>query len=303
MNTPASPSLPAGIDAARPRASIIVPCYKSLGTVKELLTSLARQVGAPPFEIILIDNGPTDGLPALVAHHAAALNIKLVMALDGQGTAFARNVGVRAASGGDLLFVDHDDTVDERYVKAMTDALVEHEFVCSRVDFKVLNSGVAATMDNQFQTSGVSQLAGASAVLHGSGGTLGIRRETCEKIGPFAEDVPFCDDTDFCIRAHLGGVVLQFVPEAILHYRLRAGARATFRQRMNWGRAEALVFRKYASVLDWHPPVRSQLRQWRAIIRRLPRIRHAHGRLWLATYAGICVGRLIGSLENFVFFI
>lgn len=300
MNTP-STSARTFPDAL---TSVVVPCYKSLSTLRELIGSLVRQVDAPPFEVVLVDNGPTDGIAVLAAENAALLDIKLVAATDGSGTAYARNVGVRSSSGSYLLFVDHDDTVNEHYVRAMTDALKEHEFVCSRVDFRALNPPIMEIPQNQFQQTGVNWLSGTKPVLYGSGGTLGVRRETYDRIGPFAEDVPYCDDVDLCIRAHLAGVVLTFVPDAVLHYRLRSGVRATFRQRMHWGQAEVLVYKRHGAALGWTaPPVMAQLREWRVLLRRLPWIRHARGRMALATYAGVRVGRLLGSIAYLTFFI
>jgi GT2 family glycosyltransferase len=271
--------------------------------VKDLLDTLVRQVDPPPFEVLLVDNGPTDGLADLVANDAARLNVRLVLATARHGTAYARNVGARAADGANLLFIDHDDTVDEHYVRAMSDALREHRFVCAKVDFKLLNRPSIGWPFNEFQQSGTNWLPAPNPVLFGSGGSLGLRREVYDAVGPFAEDIPCCDDLDFCIRAHLAGITLRFVPEAVLHYRLRDCLRSTFRQRVNWGRAEAFVFKKHSAAIGWAtPPLKRQLNDWWLLLWNLRWAPTDPGRMWLATYAGVRVGRLIGSLEHHVWF-
>lgn len=299
---------PADGDGGDSLTSVIVPCYRSLSTLQDLIVSLEQQSDAPPFEVVLVDNGPTSGIEGLVSDHSALLDIKLVAATAGAGTAYARNVGVRSASGDILLFVDHDDTVGERYLRAMTHALTEHRFVCSRIDFKVLNAAYFSawpfSVYTQFQQSGAIVIRGTKPVHFGSGGTLGLRREVYDKVGPFAEDIPYCDDIDFCIRAHLAAEMLTFVPDAVLHYRLREGIRKTFRQRLNWSKAEALVYKKHASAIGWvTPDIRQHLRDWWFLVRSFRYIRSPWGRMWLATWGGERVGRLLGSISCLVFFL
>ncbi|MEO8313447.1 MAG: glycosyltransferase [Pseudomonadota bacterium] len=307
MNTPAVPSLAFRADdhGDKVTTSVVIPCYLSLSTLKELISSLAQQIDAPRFEVVLVDNGPTPGLQELANANKALLDITLVMATQGTGTAYARNVGIRSASGSNILLVDHDDTVEQQYVRAMTNALKEHQFVCAKLDLKALNPPYFLNPPfDQYQQTEVTRFPGGNPVPFASGGTLGFRREVYVKVGPFAEDVPYCDDIDFCIRAHMAGVPLKFVPDAVLNYRLRKGVRKTFLQRLNWGRAEVLVFKKYAATAGLSAPALSeQLLSWRALFRRAPWIRFDWGRMWLATYGGNRVGRLIGSILYLCFFL
>jgi hypothetical protein len=74
----------------------------------------------------------------------------------------------------------------------------------------------------------------------GYGGTLGMRRNTFERLGGFAEGFAG-EDVDFGIRAHKSGLTLTFVSDAVLHYRYPTTLRGFFRQGRSYGFAGTMV--------------------------------------------------------------
>jgi GT2 family glycosyltransferase len=86
--------------------SVIVPLYNSPGQAAECLAAIAASGGPKP-EVIAVDDGSTDGTPAV----AAAAGARLVRLERNSGPAAARNAGARVASGEILLFVDQDVVV------------------------------------------------------------------------------------------------------------------------------------------------------------------------------------------------
>ena len=90
--------------------SVIVPAWNAAGSILRTLESIASQTLAPR-ETIVIDDGSTDGTPALVRDFIAAhpgLDIRLIEQPNA-GAAAARNAGLRAATAGYLAFLDSDD--------------------------------------------------------------------------------------------------------------------------------------------------------------------------------------------------
>src|SRR4051812_42896987 len=113
--------------------SVIIPCYNAAETIGVQLDALTTQPCAEPFEIIVADNGSTDGTRGVVFRHQAHFpHLRIVDASARRGSACARNVGARMAAGDKLAFCDADDEVAPRWVAAISEALDRHDFVASR---------------------------------------------------------------------------------------------------------------------------------------------------------------------------
>jgi glycosyltransferase involved in cell wall biosynthesis len=83
--------------------SVVIPARNAARTIGAVLTALAGQT-VPPDEVILVDDGSTDGTPAIAEAHGAC-----VVATGGGALAGgARNAGWEAASGDVVCFLDSD---------------------------------------------------------------------------------------------------------------------------------------------------------------------------------------------------
>lgn len=91
-----------------PTVSVIIPVYNVLPYLERCVRSVLRQTRQPN-EVLLIDDGSTDGSSALCDALAAANASVHVVHQANQGLAGARNTGVRQAQGDYLLFLDADD--------------------------------------------------------------------------------------------------------------------------------------------------------------------------------------------------
>jgi GT2 family glycosyltransferase len=270
-------------------ASVVVPTFNSGPRLTQLLDALVAQELGATWEVVIADNGSTDGSLQLVERYRGALpGLTVITATERQGSAYARNAGARAASGDLLLFVDHDDVPGDGYVRAMVRALSEHRLVCGRLEGDRLNPEWSTRLRPLPQDS--EPIAEFGFLPWGSGGTLGVRRDLFEELGGFQE-LPYVDDIDFCWRAQLRGAQLAFVPDAVLHYRHRSTVWAMFKQARFWGAAEYRLQRRYRAygAPDTHSPW--EWETWRPLVRHIPRLRHRAGRAWLATRFGNTLGR------------
>lgn len=112
------------IDASRRQAdvSVIMPAYQSAATIERALTSIASQT-LQPLEVIVVDDGSTDGTFEIAhnfADHMNGIPLK-VYRQDNQGPGAARNRALREASATYVAFLDSDDEwLAEKIARSMT---------------------------------------------------------------------------------------------------------------------------------------------------------------------------------------
>ncbi|HKV06504.1 MAG TPA: glycosyltransferase family A protein, partial [Thermoanaerobaculia bacterium] len=128
-------------DLARPlKLSVVIPCLNAADTLGVQLEALAGQSWPGEWEVIVADNGSTDGSREVVERYRDRLpNLRLVDASDKRGQAHARNVGAAAATGEAFLFCDADDEVAPGWLAALGRVLEDREFVACRYDNEKLN--------------------------------------------------------------------------------------------------------------------------------------------------------------------
>jgi glycosyltransferase involved in cell wall biosynthesis len=108
-----------------PLISIIVPIFNSKNTISRCLNSLAAQ-SIDNIEIIVIDDGSTDGSTAVVDQYILKDNRIRLISQKNAGQGAARNVGIKASRGRYLGFVDSDDYVDRDMYRLLFQAAEKH---------------------------------------------------------------------------------------------------------------------------------------------------------------------------------
>ena len=105
------------------KLSIVIATRDREAMLGRALASLAAQRDAPAFEVVIVDNGSSDGTAALVRDRSAISAYPLLYVYAGEpNRGAARNAGVRAASGDVVLFVDDDVRLPERFLFAHASA-------------------------------------------------------------------------------------------------------------------------------------------------------------------------------------
>ena len=117
--------------------SVVIPTYNRCAMLRNAVESVLAQDGAPPFELVIVDNNSRDG----TAQEARAWSEKHPgtvrhVAEPEQGNAHARNRGVRTAAGPIIAFLDDDVVVARDWLATLAGALAsrpELSFVGGRV--------------------------------------------------------------------------------------------------------------------------------------------------------------------------
>lgn len=110
--------------------SVIVPIYNAEPWLEECVQSILDQdfpASYGTIEVLLIDDGATDGSGALCDRLAKRDNRIKVVHQENQGLSGARNTGIDMARGRYYAFIDSDDVVRPAYLKKMYEACEAHD--------------------------------------------------------------------------------------------------------------------------------------------------------------------------------
>src|SRR5262245_12754883 len=111
----------APLSADRPLVSVVMTVWNGEAFVEEAVRSVLAQSWRP-LELMVIDDGSTDGSLAIL-RRLEGPDVRVISVPNG-GVGKARNVGIGAARGGMIAFLDQDDALTERSIERRVAALL-----------------------------------------------------------------------------------------------------------------------------------------------------------------------------------
>ena len=112
--------------------SIIIPVYQGKSYLKRCIDSVLAQ-SCQEYEIILVDDGSTDGSAEICDEYAEKQKTITVIHKENGGLSSARNAGLEIASGEYVMFIDADDVVHSKMLETELKVLKEENadiFIC-----------------------------------------------------------------------------------------------------------------------------------------------------------------------------
>ncbi|MEA2645036.1 MAG: hypothetical protein QOE92_119 [Chloroflexota bacterium] len=280
---------------AGPTLSVVVACRNAAAHLPRLLEALAGETVEGGFEVIVVDNGSTDDTRAVAEGFADRLpGLRVVDASATAGQWYASNVGVAAADGAGIVFLDSDDQFAPGYLAEMAAGLRESELVGPTLDVDRLNPGWITRSRRVPTVDGLIDIYGFLPYIN----SVAIRADAFNALGGYA-NIPPSQDVDLCWRAQLRGMRLTAVPGAVLYYRYRDTMGGIYQQAVGYGAAEAALYRRFRR----HGMPRSAPASLKDIWYLG---RHAKDRgdwAYFVFVLGVHVGRLKGSVRNRVVFL
>ena len=200
-----------------PTVSCVIPVYNGERYLRETLQHVVSQTH-PPAEIIVVDDGSTDGSIAVAQEFASSIT---VISQANSGHAAARNRGIAAASGDFVAFVDADDLWSEEKIAlqlARFAARPELGVVFSHLE-NFWSPEVAAS-DRSGGEEALRPVPGYTSV------TMLARRELFTAVGLLDETLSHGNDRDWFCRAAEKGVVMEMMPDVLVRRRLHGTNRS-----------------------------------------------------------------------------
>jgi GT2 family glycosyltransferase len=240
---------------AAPQASVVVVTYDSAGHLPKFLGSLRGQVGVR-HELVVVDNGSSDGSAPLVRHLAPTARIVEQANL---GFGAGCNAGARVSAGAVLVFVNPDTVLRPGAVKALADATRPGTVATAKV---LLSSdpSLINTCGNRLHFTGYSTTFGlerpaadfpADQPVPGvSGAAFAVRRDDWARVGGFDEDFfLYMEDTELSWRLRRLGFSIVLAAGAEVEHEYAFGVAAQKLEHLETGRL--LLLRKHYRLRHW----------------------------------------------------
>lgn len=217
------------------KASVIIPSWNGKHLLEVCLPSLKKQ-SFKDFEIIIIENGSTDGSKEYVEKNYP--EFKLITLEKNIGFSPAVNMGIEKARGEYIVLINNDTKVDKNCLKYLVKCAEERQDV-GMIAAKMLNFYNPKLIDSagdyidavghadnigRGEKDGKKFSKGDYVFLVTGGGSL-FKKEIFEQVGLLDPDYfAYFEDVDLCLRAQMAGFKGYFEPKAKIYHIHKASA-------------------------------------------------------------------------------
>jgi len=257
------------------RAAVIVVSWNGEAHLTDCLAAILAQAG-PGDDVIVVDNGSTDGSVALVRERYP--RVRLVENGRNLGFAGGCNVGLRAAQADRLILVNQDVVAQAGWLEGLLEALALPEVgvAGSKLlypDDTVQHAGgllrypLALPEHRGYREPDYGQWDETCDVDYVTGASMGLRRAVLDEIGLFDEGFfpAFYEETDLCLRAKAAGYRVVYAPGSrALHHETTTVARESTDYHRWMGRGRLRLVLKHYTPAQFHDDFVPAERAWLA---------------------------------------
>jgi O-antigen biosynthesis protein len=232
---------PFRFDPDWPRVSVVVCTYNAERTLPDCFDGL-RALEYPDFEVIVVNDGSTDRTDEITQEYGFRL-----ISTANQGLANARNEGLHAATGEVVAYIDADARPDPHWLSHLATAFLKSSHAgIGGPNIPPPGDGEIAECVANAPGGPIHVLLSDEIAEHIPGCNMAFWKSSLLAIGGF--DSQFCiagDDVDICWRLQQQGWTVGFSPGAVVWHNRRDKLRGYFKQQYQYGKAEALLERKW----------------------------------------------------------
>jgi cellulose synthase/poly-beta-1,6-N-acetylglucosamine synthase-like glycosyltransferase len=249
----------------QPSVSVIVPVRNGENVVGECIDAiLAADYPADRREILVVDNGSTDGT-------AAQIHSRPVTYLHEprSGVSNARNRGITASTGEILAFIDADCLVEPQWLSELVRPFEDPEIGAVGGNLEHVPATTPAERQAARLLGSWQQFAFNSDPAYPITANAAYRRDVIDRIGPFDPHMIRAQDVELGLRfQERSGRRLAFAEKATARHRHRSTQLGFFRQQLGWAYGAGLVGAKF-EAMGGHPVKPPRVREIRRTARGL----------------------------------
>ena len=177
--------------------SVIIPTYNRAHTLPRAIESVFAQTSVAKIELIVVDDGSTDGSSELVT--SAYPQVKLIRQAN-QGVSAARNAGLSVAAGEWIALLDSDDEWLPHKLETQLEQLDALALYVSHTEEIWIRNGVRVNQHKKHAKRGGWIFQHCLPLCAMSPSSIVIHRSVVEEIGAFDQSLPACEDYDYWLR-------------------------------------------------------------------------------------------------------
>ena len=233
--------VPFPADLNWPSISVLVCTYNGKRTIRDCLEGL-KKVDYPNFEVIVVNDGSTDGTELIAKEYGFK-----VISIPNGGLSNARNVGMRAAKGEIVAYIDDDAVPDPQWLTYLAATFLSTDHVgVGGPNIPPADDGPIAECVANAPGGPIHVLLTDQQAEHIPGCNMAFRKAALEAIGGFDAQFRIAgDDVDLCWRLQKQGWTLGFNPAAMVWHHRRNSVKTYWKQQLNYGKAEGYLERKW----------------------------------------------------------
>ncbi|MGB0930171.1 MAG: glycosyltransferase family 2 protein [Chitinophagales bacterium] len=252
-------------NSTQPLVSIITINYNQTQATYELLQSI-KEISYSNFEVIVVDNASKENPKPLI--NALFPEVTVILSDKNLGFAGGNNLGVAAAKGDYLFFVNNDTELTKTVIEqllAMFDKVPKLGMVSPKicyydepnriqyVGFTRMNPYTARNTTIGEHELDEGQYSKPVPTPYAHGAAMMVKREVTEKVGLMAENFfLYYEELDWCERIRKGGYEIYVEPNALIYHKesLSVGKLSALKT-YYITRNRILFMRRHASNLQW----------------------------------------------------
>ena len=228
--------------------SFVVPVRNGAAHLAETLSSIAAQADGRPMEIIIVEDGSTDGSAALL-HSLTASAPLTVVAGPGRGAAAAVNAGVKLASYPIVCQVDQDVVLERGWMRTLVEALDDPTVAAAQGCYVTDPRGSFFTRVMGLDLEQRYSRLGGAYLDHVCTGNTAYRVTALQAVGLLDESLGYGYDNDLSYRLQAAGCRLAFCRDARSHHRWREGLVGYLAQQYGFGYGRLDVIARHPTRL------------------------------------------------------
>lgn len=249
-----------------PLVSIVIANWNAGSVFKDCLKTLEK-VDYPNWELILVDNGSTDGSELYPKEFKLkAKRFVLVKNKSNLGFAVANNQGWKKAKGDYVLLLNNDTKVPPDFLSKMVGKMEEDKGI-GAMQIKVRLMDKPTHLDNAgsfltktgflehwgFMEKDRKEFDKERIIFAAKGACLLTRAEVVKKVGLFDDDfVSYFEDSDFCFRVWLGGWKVIYWPGTFIYHKLGYTSKRMSQIGINYNSLKNSILSYFKNLSTFH---------------------------------------------------
>ena len=179
------------------KISVIIPTYNRKHTLSRAISSVFSQT-LKPFEIIIVDDGSTDGTKEWLSKIYPKIQ---TINQSNSGVSMARNVGIKIAKGDWIALLDSDDEwLTKKLEKQVTSLKENPDLLFCHTNEIWIRNGVRINQSRKHQKYGGHIFEKCLDICRISPSSALFKKSILDDLGGFDEKLPVCEDYDLWIR-------------------------------------------------------------------------------------------------------